>query len=113
VPHSASATTRAWGNADCSPRLDAGRPKNAAFAGVSAKSRRVPSIATSRRPASHNPGLFSFGQGARHAGEEIPHGLEPQPGPRLKIADFDGVTQDSDHPEDHESPSVSCANISS
>ncbi len=57
VPHSASATRRACGYADCSPRLEAGRVQCSAFAGVSGTSRQVPSIATSRRPANQDPGV--------------------------------------------------------
>ncbi|GAB6855919.1 hypothetical protein JCM13591A_00240 [Microbacterium xylanilyticum] len=53
--HSASATTRAIGNAACSPLLTAGRPKCSALPGVSATSRQVPSIATRRRPARNAP----------------------------------------------------------
>ena len=39
------------------PRQEAGRPKTSALAAVSATSRHVPSIATRRRPASHDPGV--------------------------------------------------------
>jgi len=57
VPHSANATTRACGNAACSPLFTPGRPKYPSLCGVSATSRHNPSIATSRRPASHVPGV--------------------------------------------------------
>jgi len=59
VPLSARATTRAFGNADCSPLFTSGRPKDSAFSGVSATSVHSLSIVTSRRPASHVPGVAS------------------------------------------------------
>jgi len=55
VTHSARATSRACGNAACSPQAEPGRPKNSALPGVSATSKQVPSIATSRRPARNTP----------------------------------------------------------
>ena len=55
VPHSANPTSLACGNAAYLPRLNAGRPKKSTFAGVSARSRISPSIATSLRPANQEP----------------------------------------------------------
>src|SRR5680860_1219635 len=50
VPHSASATSRSCGNAPTpSPRPDPGRPNSASLSGVSATSRQVPSMLTSRQ----------------------------------------------------------------
>ena len=66
VPHSANASTRACGNAACSPLFTPGRPKNSAF--VDACPRHpgsVPSIATIRRPASHTPGVARHPTGGR------------------------------------------------
>ena len=90
VPHSANATTRAWGNAACSPLFTPGRPKNAVFAVVSATSRHVPSIATSRRPASHTPGVVAVAIGLATRANNAANGSDPSRARAWKIADFDG-----------------------
>ena len=83
-------TTRACGNAARSPLFTPGRPNHSAFTTLSATSRHVPSIATSRRPASHAPGVSTVANGARDPVEQRLHRLGPQPFRAWKIADFDG-----------------------
>ena len=90
VPHSASATTRACGNAACSPLLTPGRPKAAAFTGVSAISRHVPSTATNRRPASHTPGACAPPIGLATRSNNAANGAEPSRTRAWKIADLLG-----------------------
>ncbi len=83
VPHSANATSRACGNAACSPLFTSGRPKNSSFCGVSATSRQVPSIATSRRPAMNDPDVPGHASGtAARANNAAP--APARAGPRLK-----------------------------
>jgi hypothetical protein len=113
VPHSANATTRACGNAACSPLFTPGRPKNSAFAAVSATSRQVPSTATSRRPASHTPGVSSMPIGWATRANSAANGSEPSRARAWKIADLLGGLKRSCQPEAHESPSVSWASTSS
>ncbi len=90
VPHSARATTRACGNAALSPLFTPGRAKNSAFSGVSATSRHNPSIATSRRPASHVPGVPGVPIGAATRSNSAFIGSGPSRTRAWKIADFDG-----------------------
>jgi hypothetical protein len=90
VPHSANATTWAIGNAACSPLSTPGRPKCSAFAAVSATSRQVPSIATSRRPANHTPGVCSPPIGAATRSNSIANGSDPSRARAWKIADLLG-----------------------
>jgi len=90
VPHSASATTLAWGNAACSPLLTPGRPKCWAFVLVSATSMQVPSIATSRRPASHTPGACSAPIGRATRLNNAAYGSDPNRARAWKIADLLG-----------------------
>ena len=91
MPHSANATTRACGNAACSPLLTPGRPKCSAFAGVSATSRQVPSIATNRRPASHTPGAPSAPIGVATRSNSAANGSDPNRARAWKIADLLGA----------------------
>ena len=107
VPHPASATTRACGNAACSPLLTPGRPKCSAFKVVSATSRHIPSIATNRRPASHTPGVCSPPIGFANRSNNAANGSAPNRVRAWKIADLLGGVSVSVHPEAHESPSVS------
>lgn len=90
VPHSANATTRAWGNAARSPLATPGLPKCSAFAGVSATSRQVPSIATRRRPASHVPGMPSAPNGLATRVNNAATGSDPNRARAWKIADLLG-----------------------
>jgi len=113
VPHSANATTLACGNAARSPLLTPGRPKCAVFAAVSATSRHIPSIATSRRPASHTPGVRSAPIGRATRSNNAANGSEPSRARAWKIADLLGGLYASCQPEAHDSPSVSCASTSS
>ncbi len=63
VPHSLNATTRVFGNAErLSP--DPAYPNSAALAAVSGTSTSNPSMATSRRPASHAPRVAGVATGA-------------------------------------------------
>ena len=84
VPHSANATTRACGNAACSPLFTPGRPKNSSLPAVSATSRHVPSIATSRRPANHTPGVSGPANGRATRANNAGQRLRPQPLPSLE-----------------------------
>ena len=113
VPHSASATSRAWGNADCSPLFTPGRPKYAVFSWVSATSSVVPSMATSRRPANHDPGVLAVAKGRATLAKSSRKGSEPRRARAWKMPDFDGSVHDSDQPDVHESPSVSWEKTSS
>src|SRR5680860_877797 len=113
VPHSANATTRACGNAARSPLLTPARPKNVSLSTVSATSTHVPSIATSRRPASHDPGVSGSASGAATRRNNASTGAAPNRARAWKMPDFDGGTYDSAHPDDHDSPSVSWAITSS
>ncbi len=91
VPHSANATTRAIGNAACSPLLTPGRPKCSVFAVVSATSRQVPSIATRRRPASHTPSVSSVPSGRATRANNAANGADPSRARAWKIADLLGA----------------------
>src|SRR3954454_22783355 len=113
VPHSANATTRACGNAACSPLFTPGRAKYSAFAAVSATSRQVPSIATRRRPASHTAGIRSVPIGLATRSNSAANGSDPNRDRAWKIADLLGGEYVSCHPEAHDSPSVSWASTSS
>src|SRR5674476_1268694 len=113
VPHSANATTLACGNAACSPLLTPGRPKCAVFAAVSATSRHIPSIATSRRPASHTSGVCSAPIGLATRSNSAANGSDPRRARAWKIADLLGNEYSSRQPDAHDSPSVSCASTSS
>lgn len=62
MPHSARATTRAFGNADrLSP--DPAYPNSAAFSGVSGMSTSKPSIARTRHARSHAPRVSAVATG--------------------------------------------------
>src|SRR5664280_2908251 len=113
VPHSANATSRAWGNADFSPFITPGRPKNAALTGVSATSTQLPSIATIRRPASHTPAISGVPIGLATRANKASNGFDPSRALAWKIADFDGAVKLSAQPEAHDSPSVSWLSTSS
>ena len=113
VPHSASATSRAWGSADFSPLLIPGRPKNTAFSGVSATSRQHPSIATIRRPASHTPAILGVPIGLATRANNASNGFGPNRARAWKIADFDGIVKLSAQPEAHDKPSVNWLSTSS
>jgi len=91
VPHSASATTLAWGNAARSPLLIPGLPKNSAFTAESATSKQVPSTATIRRPASHTPGVASPPIGAATRSNNAANGSDPNRWRAWKIADLLGA----------------------
>ena len=90
VPHSATATNRACGNAAFSPLFTPGRPKNSSLTGVSATSRQVPSIATSRRPASHTPGVSGPPIGRATRANNAANGSDPNRSRAWKIADLPG-----------------------
>ena len=90
VPHSANATTRACGNAACSPLFTPGRPKCSALASVSATSRHIPSTATSRRPANHTPGVASTPIGRATRSNNAASGSAPSRARAWKIADLLG-----------------------
>jgi hypothetical protein len=90
-----------------------GRPKKAAFTGVSATSRQHPSIATSRRPASHTPGIASVPIGVATRANNAANGSEPNRVRAWKIADLLGGRYSSCQPEAHDSPSVNWASTSS
>ena len=113
VPHSANATTRTCGNADCSPLLTPGRPNVAAFSALSTTSNVVPSIATSRRPANHAPGVASDATGAATRRNNASTGSGPSRARAWKIADFDGNFHDCDQPDCHDNPSVNSDSTSS
>ena len=112
VPHSTKPTTRACGNAACSPLFTPGRPKNTALSAVSATSRQVPSIATNRRPANHAPGAPRTANGAATHSNNARTGPNPNRARAWKIADFDGnfIASASDT---HDKPSVNNDNTSS
>ncbi len=112
VPHSATATTRAWGNAACSPLFTPGRPNHRAFSAVSATSRQVPSIATSRRPASHAPAAPGVASGRATRANNASTGSDPSRARAWKIADFDGNLTGS-APDVHANPSVNNPSTSS
>ena len=114
VPHSASATSRACGNADCSPLLTPGRPNHDAFSTLSATSTVVPSIATNRRPANQRTrhrGTDPSGVATRRNSAST--GSGPSRARAWKIADFDGSFHDCDQPDRHDSPSVNSDSTSS
>jgi hypothetical protein len=92
VPHSAMATRRAWGKAACSPLFTPGRPKKAAFSAVSATSKVVPSMASTRRPANHDPGVSGPANGRATRRNNASTGSAPRRARAWKIADFDGGT---------------------
>ena len=107
VPHSANATSRACGNAERSPLLAPGRPKNPSLTTVSATSNVVPSIATNRRPASHEPGVTSVANGRATRSNNPRNGSAPKRSRAWKIADFDGDFTGPASPDSaHASPSV-------
>ena len=112
VPHSATATTRAWGKAACSPLMTPGRPKKAAFSAVSATSRHVPSMATSRRPPSQAPGVPASAKGVATLENNTWSGSGPSRARAWKIADFEGKASGSS-PDVHARPSVNSASTSS
>lgn len=112
VPHSAIATTRAWGNAARSPFITPGRPNHSSFSAVSATSRQVPSIATIRRPASQAPGAAGSANGRATRSNSAFTGSAPNRARAWKIADFDGNFGGSS-PDDHDRPSLNNASTSS
>src|SRR5665811_102120 len=94
------------GNADFSPLLTPGRPKNTAFSAVSATSRQLPSMATSRRPPSHTPDIPALPIGLATRANKASNGFDPSRALAWKIADFDGAVKLSAQPEAHDNPSV-------
>ncbi|GAC1443039.1 MAG: hypothetical protein NVSMB55_15470 [Mycobacteriales bacterium] len=80
---------------------------------MSATSRHIPSIATSRRPASHTPGVETPPIGLATRSNNAANGSAPNRARAWKIADLLGGVYVSVHPDAHDSPSVSCANTSS
>src|SRR5680860_854815 len=112
VPHSATATTRAWGNAERSPLFTPGRPNHSALSGVSAVSTQVPSMATNRRPASHADGVDSAAIGTATCLNSSQRGSEPNRTRAWKIADFDGNLGGSPPGSAHDRPSVNNDNTS-
>ena len=89
------------------------RPKNSSFAAGSARSRQNPSSATSRRPASHAPGVDSNANGTATRSNNPRTGSCPSLVRAAKIADFTGARGCSCHPEPHASPSRICDSTSS
>lgn len=67
-----------------------GRPKCSALTVVSATSRHMPSIATSRRPASHTPGVWSVPIGLATRSNNAVSGSVPSRARAWKIADLLG-----------------------
>ena len=113
VPHSANATTRACGNADRSPLVTPGRPKNSSFTTVSATSNVVPSIATNRRPANNDPDVAAVANGRATRSNNAFTGSNPNRSRAWKIADFDGNLTGSTPGSAHANPSVINPNTSS
>ena len=113
VPHSAKATTRAWGNAERSPFITPARPKNPSLATVSATSKVVPSIATIRRPARNEPRVSLVANGRATRSKSALTGSKPSRSRAWKIADFDGNRTGSAPGSDHDKPSVNRPSTSS
>src|SRR5665811_2355544 len=90
VPHSANATTRAWGKAARSPLFTPGRPNHSALVGVSATSRHDPSIATSRRPAKNAPRVSGVAIGVATVSNSTWIGSYPKRSRAWKIAEAEG-----------------------
>ena len=87
--------------------LTPGRPKNSSLSTVSATSNVVTSIATNRRPASHEPGVASVANGRATRSNNPFNGWAPKRSRASKIADFDGNFPGPATPDSaHASPSV-------
>ena len=88
VAHSAKATTRACGNADCSPLFTPGRPKNASFSAVSATIQTGPvdrdQPATGHPSRAVAPAAGSTPIGAGDPLEQRLQRLRPKPRPGLE-----------------------------
>ena len=84
VPHSASATTRACGNAARSPLFTPGRPNHSSFSTVSATSRHDPVDRDQPPPRQPRPRRVDSPPTARRPGEQRLHRLGPQPLPGLE-----------------------------
>src|SRR3954469_730479 len=113
VPHSTKPTSRAWGNADRSPFAVPGRPKNASFSSLSATSKVVPSIDTSRRPANHAPGVDNDANGTATRRNNTRSGSAPNLTRAWNNPELDGNTYFSRQRDTHDKPFTSCAKTSS
>jgi Sigma-70 region 2 len=91
TPPSARPTTRTCGNAACSPRCVFGRPNAAALAGVSATSRVVPSIASTRYPRYHAPLVSGVANGRATSTNSRRSGSAPSRALALAIAGVEGT----------------------
>jgi hypothetical protein len=112
VPHSASPSTRTCGNAD-PPRLAGGRPNAAAFPGVSATSKVVPSKLSSRQPRYHAPWVAGVANGRTAAANSARSGWAPSRLRARAIAPVVGTCQDPRQRRVQASPSVSSRATSS
>lgn len=113
VPHSASAITRTCGKAACSPRCVLGRPNATAFAGVSARSRVVPSRLASRQSRYHAPEVAGVASGRTAARNSARNGSAPSRALARAIAPVVGTCQDPRQRRAQASPSVSSRATSS
>jgi hypothetical protein len=73
---------------------------------LSATSNVVPSIATNRRPANHDPGVAGVANGTATRSNNARTGSNPNRSRAWKIADFDGNLTGSTSGSDHANPSV-------
>ena len=92
--------------------VDPGAAEERRVSAVSATSRQVPSMATSRRPPSHAPGVVSVASGAATLVKSASSGAGPSRDRAWKIADLDGRAIGSS-PEAHARPSVMSESTSS
>ena len=107
VPHSARATTRNWGNAPSpDPRPEPGLANAAAFSGVSATSRVVPSMPTSRLPRQKAPGVEAVPSGTQPRANSSASGASPSRARAWEIAGWEGTLQAWRHPDSQDSPST-------
>lgn len=114
VPHSAPTTSRTCGNAALpSPRPDPGRPKNAAFSGVSGTSSVVPSTATTRHPRYHTPGVSAPATGRHTRANNAFNGSGPNRTRAREIAAVVGTSHRPRHRRAHASPQASSRATSS
>ena len=114
VPHSASATSRACGNAACSPLFTPGRPNHSAFSAVSATSRHGP--VDRHQPPPRQPCTRAC---RRRRAAQPPAGTAPPsargpaaPGPGRSPTSTAAATT-RDQPDAHDSPSVNNDSTSS
>ena len=114
VPHSANATTRACGNAACSPLFTPGRPKNSAFTARVGDIQTHPVDRDQPPPGQPHPRRrVGPRSGVATRANNAANGSDPNRARAWKIADLLGSGYSSCQPEAHDSPSVNWASTSS